>query len=300
MKRILSWARAVCAAVIMWACAGAWAEGENAEPAHFHHVHLNTVDPEATMKFYEKVFGAVRVKYAGKTDALFTGQSFILMNKVDEPPPAALRSGIWHIGWGGVDVPSEYEHWKKQGVKIHTPLYPLGRIHVTYFQGPSDELIELNTMGHHRFAHVHLFAEDVNETTAWYARHLGLAPRRAEVPKPADMTRTRAWSNAFNCDNINFIVYGRPDFTPAPPWYQEEGGPLTEFEPSKGRAIDHYAFSYRDIEPVFERMKAAGVEIVEPIAERKEFGFKSFFVMGPDKVLIEIVEAKALPEGVWE
>jgi catechol 2,3-dioxygenase-like lactoylglutathione lyase family enzyme len=73
-----------------------------------------------------------------------------------------------------------------------------------------------------------------------------------------------------------------------------------KLEPQKDHAIDHIAFSYRDIEPVFGRMKKAGVTIAEPIAEREEFGIKSFFVLGPDGLLIEIVEAKPVPEGIWD
>lgn len=281
-------------AIFMLTAAAAAAD---VEPARFHHVHLNVTDPEATMEFYERIFGATRVKYAHTVESLYTERSFILMNKVDEPAPTELKSGLWHIGWGGVDMPNEYEWFKAQGVKIHTELYQLGRGYVTYLQGPDDELIEVNTMGHHRFGHVHLFAEDVNETTEWYGKHLGLNPRREHVPKP-DLTQVRAWSNGFRCDNVSFVVYGRPDYTPAPPWWRWE--PLTEFEPTKGRAIDHIAFSYLDIEPVFERMKKDGAKIVEPIEERPKFNHKSFFVEGPDKVLIEIVEAKPIPEGIWE
>ena len=46
-------------------------------------------------------------------------------------------------------------------------------------------------------------------------------------------------------------------------------------------------------------MKAGGVQIVEPIAERPGDGLKSFFVQGPDNVLLEIVEAKPIPDGLW-
>jgi hypothetical protein len=51
---------------------------------------------------------------------------------------------------------------------------------------------------------------------------------------------------------------------------------------------------------VFERMQASGVTIVEPIKTDERFGHRSFFVEGPDKVLIEIVEAKPIPEGIWD
>ena len=75
--------------------------------------------------------------------------------------------------------------------------------------------------------------------------------------------------------------------------------PLRTFESTRGRVVDHLAFSYTNIKPVFDRLKKAGVEILEPIAVRSDYGFRSFFVQGPDKVVIEIVEAKPVPEASW-
>ena len=49
-----------------------------------------------------------------------------------------------------------------------------------------------------------------------------------------------------------------------------------------------------------ERLQAAGVEILAPITYRPELEMRSFFVMGPDKVAVEVVEAKPIPEGVWD
>jgi len=269
------------------------------EVAHFHHVHLNVTNQQETMKFYQRVFGAVPVKFMGKRDALFTERSFILMTKVDLPPPAEIKSGIWHIGWGGVDVPHEYAWWKAHGVKIHTDLYQLGGGWVTYLDGPDGERIEINTQGHHRYSHIHLLAADPNKTVQWYADNLNLPVRRREVPKPADLTQVRAWSNSFDCDNVNFIAYNQPNYRPAPPWWDQE--PLLAFETSQGRPIDHIAFSFRKIEPVLAKMKASGVRIVQPIAIRDEDGgLKSFFVMAPDGVLVEIVESRPIPEGIWE
>ena len=270
---------------------------EEIEPAHFHHVHLNVTDPAKSLRFYEFMFGAIQVRFRGVSNALFTERSFILLNKVDRPPPSELRSGIWHIGWGGVDIRSEYEWWKARGMDVHTEIYQLGRGYVTYWNGPDKELIELNTQGHHRYSHVHLFATDVNETARWYTSNLGLQAR-PDRPKPKDMSKVRAWSTGFRCDNVSFVVYGKPDYKPSPPWWR--WAPLREFEPQEGRAIDHVAFSYRNIEPVFERMKRSGVKIVQPIRQIEQYGLKSFFVMAPDKVMVEIVEAKPFPEGLWD
>lgn len=271
---------------------------QDVPPAHFHHVHLNVADPARTIDYYTKFHGAVPTTYRGLSDALFTERSFILMNQPASPADSALTTGIWHIGWGGRDVPSEYEWFKEHGAKIRVPLYPLNNIYVFYLSGPDDEMIEVNTMGHNRFGHVHLLARDVNETVQWYKRNLGVQARRDFVPKPEDMSKVRAWSSGFRCDNVSFVVYGMPNYTPSPPWWQDD--PLTEFEPTDGHVIDHIAFSYRDIQPVFQRMQHDDLEIVQPIALRPKFGHRSFFVRGPDKVLIEIVEAKPIPEGVWE
>lgn len=286
--------RRFIAGAILAACAVARAE----EPAHFHHVHLNVTDPARTIAYYMKIHGATRVNYRGVSDALFTERSFILMNKVSAPPPSALESGLWHIGWGGRDVPSEYEWFKKNGATIRVPLYPLNEIWVTYLSGPDDEMIEVNTMGHNRFGHVHLLAKDINATTDWYVTHLGAVTRGAPVPKPADMSTVRAWSRSFRVDNVGFVVYGLPDYTPAPPWWQDP--PIADAKPTEGRVIDHVSFSYRDITPVVDRMKVAGVEILSPIKDDTAFAHKSFFIRGPDQVLIEIVEDKPIPEGIWD
>jgi len=273
------------------------------EPAHFHHVRLNVTNVGESIRFYSRVFGAVPVKFHGTADALFTERSLILFNKVSEPPPSELVSGIWHIGWGGVDVKNEFEWWKSHGVDIHTPLSPLPGQDNYYFylRGPDKELIEINTMGHHRFAHVHLFATDVNETMRWYTEHLGLSPQRQlPVPKPdGDMGSLRTiWLNSFRCDNVQFIVFGKPDREEPPPWWRDS--PLRKIQPTKGRPIDHVAFSFRQIEPVFERMQRAGVKIVQPIEVQESLKLKSFFILAPDNVLVEIVEARPIPEGAWE
>jgi catechol 2,3-dioxygenase-like lactoylglutathione lyase family enzyme len=271
------------------------------EIAHFHHVHLNATDPPKTLQFYSSVFGATPTKFNGLADALFTERSFILLSKAASAAPSELKSGIWHIGWGGVDVANEYEWLKKKGVPFHTPLTPLTGAdnYYMYISGPDKELIEINTMGHHRFAHVHLFAHDVNQTSQWYAENLGVTLRARERPRPTDVRAARGiWSNSFRCDNVLFIVFGKPDMDPPPPWWPDP--PLQKLEPTRGRVIDHIAFSYRKIEPVLERMKKNGVRIVEPIGVRSEYQIKSFFVLAPDDVLVEIVEAKPIPEGIWE
>lgn len=277
----------------------AWGQ-EKAEAAHFHHVHLNVTDREASMEYYRKFFGALPIRYAGKTDALFTERSFLFFNEVDAKPPNHLATTIWHLGWGGVHGPTEYEWRKQEGARFHTEITALGSNHYMYLQGLDDEVVEVYTgERNHRFNHVHLVVTDVNATTDWFARHLGLEPRR---PSPVEPTLRRGalrWSNAIRVDNVSLIVYGLADPENPPAWWPPEAR-VGALAPTRGSAIDHLAFSYREIGPVFAAMKEAGVEMVEPMEWRDDLQSKSFFVLAPDRLLVEIVEARPIPDSAWE
>jgi catechol 2,3-dioxygenase-like lactoylglutathione lyase family enzyme len=269
------------------------------EAAHFHHVHLNVVDVKKSVDFYAKTFGALPVKFNGASDAVFTERSFILFSAVPSPASAALTTALWHIGWGGMDVVSEAAWLKKKGVEFQTDPTPLGANFYTYLYGADRELIEIYSgEQNHRFNHVHLLAADVNRTSQWYADVLGLTIGRREAARPAN--RDQFWVNSVRVDNVTMYVFGKPDGDPPPAWWAKQGASMPALEPTRGRVIDHIAFSYRSIAPVFDRLKAAGVRIVEPIAVRDPYKLKSFFVLGPDNVLVEIVEARPVPEGIWE
>ncbi len=275
----------------------AWA----VEAGHFHHIHLNVTDPSETIQFYRRFFGANSVKYRGVSDALFTEKSFILLNAVEAPPPSHLATSLWHIGWAGVDGPSEFEWRAKAGIEVQTPLTPLGSNHFMYFWGPDREVIEVFTGSkNHRFEHVHLLSSDVERTMRWFVDHVGLTPRgptvRWGVSGPT-LTGGFSW-NLIRVDNVNLIVFGAPGpGDPRPEWLPDEVG--DEFVPTDGTAIDHIAFSYADITPVYERMRDTGVEIVRPIATDPEHGLTSFFVRAPDRLLVEIVQEKPVPDGIW-
>ena len=75
-----------------------------AEPsAHFHHLHLNTTDPVAAIKFYTGKFDCEQRRFLDQ-DAVWAQQSWILFNKVKTAPPWQLTSAIWHFGWGAEDM----------------------------------------------------------------------------------------------------------------------------------------------------------------------------------------------------
>jgi catechol 2,3-dioxygenase-like lactoylglutathione lyase family enzyme len=263
--------------------------------AHFHHVHLNVTDPKATIAFYKKFFGANEVRYRGLSDGLFSEKSFILLTKVPTAPPIGLGTSLWHIGWAGVDGPSEFAWRTKEGIGVQTPATPFGSNYYMYFWGPDREVIEIWTASkNHRFEHVHLLASNLNTTLTWFHDNLGLG-RLLPAPEPV----TGVATNYIKVDNVSISVMEVPAHgQPRPSWWPAEVADT--IAKTDGTVIDHIAFSFPDIKPVFQRIKGAGVEIVRPIAKSTEYGLTSFFVRGPDGLLVEIVEELPVPEGIWQ
>src|SRR5947208_4930788 len=73
------------------------------EPLHFHHVHLNSVNPSAAADYYPKAFtqSATRTTFNGY-EAVKTGNVYILFTKVATPPTNELtgpQTSVWHFGW---------------------------------------------------------------------------------------------------------------------------------------------------------------------------------------------------------
>ena len=295
--------RTMVVACVLSAAFASGAVAEETRSANFHHVHLNVTDPAKTVAFYTKYFGAVAVDYYDKDPALFVERSFLLLNKVDAPPPWEPHTAISHIGWATVDGPSSFEWLTEQGLEFETPMGQLGDNYGMYVYGPDKELAELWTGSrNHRFEHIHLWATDVEKSAGWFRDHLGLPARIGPQPTFEDRENIAALRMGFlQCDNVNLVFFGRPDFESR--WwpggsYTAEDAPKGDFKPTKGHTVDHIAFSYEDIQPVFKRMKAAGVEIVEPITRRAE-GHESFFVLAPDSILVEIVKARPIPAASW-
>ena len=99
-------------------------------------------------------------------------------------------------------------------------------------------------------------------------------------------------------DNVNIYIFQRPTAgEPRPDWFPAEVG--STFPPTEGTSIDHVAFSVTDLKAAFALMERAGATIVHPPAKSAEYGFTSFFVRGPDGLLVEVVEEVPIPEGIW-
>ncbi len=264
------------------------------DPAHFHHLHLNTTDPAAAIKFYTSKFDCEERRFLDQ-DAVWAQQSWLLFNKVKSAPPWQLTSAIWHFGWGAEDMKAAYQKQIQSGTKFFTPLTDIsdilggtgtGRFFYAYVETPDHGLVELNTANHHRFGHLHLFSEDPVAAGEWYAKHFGITLRSMREPR-FYRDHQIAPSASFTMDNVNVIIY--PIEYSRKAYASHWGSGQTRMSSTKGRVVDHVAFSVDDVGATVSRLRAEGVKILEPPKS------KHAFIEGPDYIRIELVE-DALPQ----
>ena len=178
----------------------------------FHHLHLNSIDPDAAMDFYTKQFPTTSKTSWGGLPALASPNNvLILFTRVATPPATSPQTAIWHFGWHVTDSRATLARYQSRADIELLPLYTgddggsvlissdtwpgrggvLGltktqvaeakaaRVQPThvggfaYMQGPDDALVEYaGNHGAERFNHVHFFHEEPFCAQLWYQNHL--------------------------------------------------------------------------------------------------------------------------------
>lgn len=206
------------------ACAQ-WGEAQTAGPADalpvpgFHHLHLNSLNPDAAIDFYMRQFPSTSKATVAGFPALKAGKVYVLFTKVSAPPPTEPQTAIWHFGWHVVDVRKNLATYKERKEVHLLPLYttdeggyvfvssdtwpgtggvlgltksqiaeakangvkPAGGAGFAYLEGPDAAIVEYQgNMPVERFNHVHMYQEDPYCAQLWYQKHLA-----APVPLPA-------------------------------------------------------------------------------------------------------------------
>ncbi len=192
------------------------------EPLHFHHVHLNSVDPKAAAAYYPKPFAqtAVATTFNG-FEAVKTGNVYLLFAKVATPPQNELtgpQTSVWHFGWNTPNSRQYNEKFRAMGLTIaqmwdaadgklvdmssdtlpglptqeqilamrEKGVQPTREGGFGYLRGPDGAMIENAQSGNvERFNHVHMYHEHPNCAMNWYVTHLGATmPSRGGQPTP--------------------------------------------------------------------------------------------------------------------
>jgi catechol 2,3-dioxygenase-like lactoylglutathione lyase family enzyme len=196
-------------------------------PPGFHHLHLNSVDPEAAIEFYTRQFATTtRTRWGGLPALASPNDVLVLFTKVAVPPPTSPQTAIWHFGWHVTDSRASLERYRRRDDVRLLPLYTgddggavlvssdtwpgrggvlgLTKTQIAeakatgvqptrvggfaYMQGPDDALVEYaGNHGAERFNHVHFFHEAPYCAQLWYQKHLD-APVYAGRTSPTALT----------------------------------------------------------------------------------------------------------------
>ncbi|MFI4948105.1 MAG: VOC family protein [Alphaproteobacteria bacterium] len=90
----------------------------------FHHLHLNSVDPDAAIAFYTRLFPSTKKGSWGGIAALHSPNNvLVLFDKVAVPPPTSPQSAIWHFGWHVGDSQAAVAAFKERAEVTMRPLY---------------------------------------------------------------------------------------------------------------------------------------------------------------------------------
>ena len=89
----------------------------------FHHLHLNSVNPDKAIDFYAKEFPTTSKSTWGGLPALKSPNNVLLLfSKVDQPPATQPQTAVWHFGWHVTNERQAMARMRADGVTL-LPLY---------------------------------------------------------------------------------------------------------------------------------------------------------------------------------
>src|SRR5262245_35403368 len=123
MKRFVCVAALLVTVVIVGTRMGAQAPTTALPTPGFHHLHLNSVNPDAAIEFYTKAFPSTsKSTFAGQPALRSPNNVWFLFNKVDAPPATEPQTAFWHFGWHVTDVHKSRDMYVQRGLPL-LPLY---------------------------------------------------------------------------------------------------------------------------------------------------------------------------------
>src|SRR5262245_21913039 len=110
----------------------------------FHHVHLNSPDPAASIAWYQQRFGGERAKFKGE-DGLKYGDVLVLVEKAKSAVIPSTGRALDHVGWRVTNLDKTLDDLK--GIKVLQGVTNLqlatGPVRFSFVEDPGGTKIEL-------------------------------------------------------------------------------------------------------------------------------------------------------------
>jgi catechol 2,3-dioxygenase-like lactoylglutathione lyase family enzyme len=299
-------------------------------PPQFHHLHLNSTNPDAAIDFYTRQFpSTARATFAG-SPALKAGNVWVLFAKVSAPPAIEPQTAIWHFGWHVVDVRKNLATYQANHVPL-LPLYtsdedgvvyvssdampgaggtlgrtkaqlaqgkadgvkPAGGAGFAYLQGPDRAIIEYQgNMPVERFNHVHMYQEDPFCAALWYQQHLeAQVGGRGPRHTAADCKVERSEKSWPALDKEGTSrIPGGGVAFDDVGLFWYANQGDKPLASTRGQLYDHYALSVTDLDAWIAKLRGENVKFLEQPYKLGES--RAFMIEGPSREAIELIEVK--------
>jgi len=224
------------------------------------HLHLNTADVPAQMKFWTGIFGAKPVKL-GNIDGVSMPGAIILF-KAAAPKGPTEGSTVNHVGIFVASLDSYATKLDAAGFKYTRN--PNGR--QIMIDGPDGLKLEISAdpsiSEPIRFHHIHFYTADPLAIQAWYSEKFGAKPGK------------RAQWEAGDLPGAN-LTYTKAPATVAP---------------TVNRALDHIGFEVHGLEAFCKKLETSGVKFDTPYKNIPQLGLAVAFLTDPWGTRIELTE----------
>lgn len=222
------------------------------------HLHLNSKDSEAQARFWTKVLGAKRGKFADGD--IFKLPGVVVMLRTADPSGPSEGSVVNHVGLKVRDLAATLARAEAAKVEIasrtaqQAMLVAPGGLRVELTEDPAATAVENH--------HIHFYTAEVEKMRQWYVETFGAKPGKRGKFEAADLP------------GVNL------SFTPA------DSAPAG----TRGRALDHIGFEVKGLEAFVKKLEARGVKFDVPYRRLPALNLEIAFFTDPWGTYIELTE----------
>jgi catechol 2,3-dioxygenase-like lactoylglutathione lyase family enzyme/predicted enzyme related to lactoylglutathione lyase len=108
-----------------------------------HHIHLHAKDADATLNWYQKVFGGEIAKFKGVLPSLKYSGIWLIVQKSDKELAPTNGRAVDHLGWNFRDLAMAAKEMREKGVNFTLDPRPYRNIKIAFVESPDGTRIEL-------------------------------------------------------------------------------------------------------------------------------------------------------------